>query len=633
MIAKMQKVFLVSLEKSRRETLEALKSLGLMHLEEYRGQSERVDELQKARAQIERSIYILPSESAESSAEEPSLSDRTVDDALEIAKRLEQQNDELKERLDAVEKIDREEERIAPLGEFDPSQIEYLSGKGVQLTLYSLSKEERENFPSDITRFEVYRSKTRSVFAVVEQRQADRDELAETTGETSKTISGSLDNYEIFRIPEKSLTKLREDRETHTQEIEKIRNEINSLGAYRHTLKKALELLDEQIEFEEVRAGLAEEEDGRLVYLSGYVPEKRVEDLKNRASQNGWALIIKDPEPDENPPTLIENPPAVKIIKPVFDFLGTVPGYREYDISFLFLLFLTVFFAMIIGDAGYGILFLGTTVYSAVSRKKRHGTVPDIHRLLILMGGATIVWGLITGTWFGSKTLAEAPFLSWFVIEPIASFGSEMSGEVIRHMCFVIGTVQISIAHGMNFVKEIRQRPKVRALAQLGWLSMVLGLYYVVLFLVLGGDKYPIPQSSIYMVLAGLVAVFIFSEQEGHFIKGVLRGVANFLPKFLDSISAFSDIISYIRLFAVGLATVEIAKSFNSMAVDMGNGVIGIIGGIIILLIGHSLNMAMAALSVVVHGVRLNVLEFSGHLGMEWTGVPYNPFRYRNEKE
>ena len=91
------------------------------------------------------------------------------------------------------------------------------------------------------------------------------------------------------------------------------------------------------------------------------------------------------------------------------------------------------------------------------------------------------------------------------------------------------------------------------------------------------------------------------------------------------------DIISYIRLFAVGLATVEIAKSFNGMAADMGSSVVGIVGAIIILALGHSLNLAMGALSVVVHGVRLNMLEFSGHLGMEWTGVEYNPLRKHTE--
>ena len=104
-------------------------------------------------------------------------------------------------------------------------------------------------------------------------------------------------------------------------------------------------------------------------------------------------------------------------------------------------------------------------------------------------------------------------------------------------------------------------------------------------------------------------------------------GVANLLTTFLSSISAFSDIISYIRLFAVGLAGIEISKSFNAIAAGFGSGPLGIIVGLLILLLGHSLNMAMGALSVVVHGVRLNMLEFSGHLGMEWSGKPYKPFK------
>ena len=135
------------------------------------------------------------------------------------------------------------------------------------------------------------------------------------------------------------------------------------------------------------------------------------------------------------------------------------------------------------------------------------------------------------------------------------------------------------------------------------------------------------PQYSLYMLIAGIAMVILFSKQEGQFFKGILKGVGGFLTTFLDSIGAFSDIISYIRLFAVGLATVEIAKSFNEMAAGSGSGITGIIGGAIILIFGHTLNLAMGALSVIVHGVRLNMLEFSGHLGMEWTGRPYTPLR------
>jgi len=155
----------------------------------------------------------------------------------------------------------------------------------------------------------------------------------------------------------------------------------------------------------------------------------------------------------------------------------------------------------------------------------------------------------------------------------------------------------------------------------------VLGLYYLVLSLVLSKEQYPMPAFATWLIALGLALIIVFSQQEGRFFHGIAMGVANLLTTFLSSISAFSDIISYIRLFAVGLATVEIAKSFNAMASGMANGVVGIILGSIVLLLGHSLNLAMGALSVVVHGVRLNMLEFSGHLGMEWTGRPYKPFK------
>ncbi|MBW6458803.1 MAG: ATPase, partial [FCB group bacterium] len=106
----------------------------------------------------------------------------------------------------------------------------------------------------------------------------------------------------------------------------------------------------------------------------------------------------------------------------------------------------------------------------------------------------------------------------------------------------------------------------------------------------------------------------------------ILSGLGGLFNTFLDGISSFSNIISYIRLFAVGMATVAIASSFNGIAAQMSQGP-AIIGAIIILLIGHGLNIIMALLSVVVHGIRLNVLEFSGQLGLEWTGYKYQPFK------
>jgi len=616
MIARMKKIYLVSLESFRTETLSKLREIGVLHLHEVHGQSDVLEDLQRKRGTIDRALQLLPPDTDKKSrkkeAEHPSEKDR--EEALLVAKRIEKQSDERNSHRESIDRLQREIDRIDVLGEFNPEDMEFLREKGVNLHLFEVQKDKLGDFPTDITSFIVHSSKQSTIFAAIVEDGSDL-----------------LKQFAEFPLPEKSLTGLEGEIQSHHEQIGKRDQELSSLCKYRSLLTKSLALLDADIEFETVRSGLNTE--GELIYLSGFVPEKQLDELRSGAQTNGWALLVQDPDPSEPIPTLVENPKPVRIIKPVFDFLGTIPGYYEYDISFYFLVFLTLFFAMIIGDAGYGMILVGTTLYSAMKAKKQKGRITTVHSLLLVMGGATVIWGAITGVWFGSQTLSELPFFSMLTIDAIAGFGGEAAQQMIKYICFIIGTIHLSIAHIWNFLTEWKRRNRLRAISQLGWLSMVLGLYHLVLYLVLDADKYPVPAYSLYMVFIGLAAVMLLSEQEGNFFKGVLKGLANFLPTALDSISAFSDIISYIRLFAVGLATVEIAKSFNSMAADMGSSVIGIVGGIIILLIGHGLNMAMAALSVVVHGVRLNVLEFSGHLGMEWTGIPYDPFRDRIEKK
>jgi V/A-type H+-transporting ATPase subunit I len=258
--------------------------------------------------------------------------------------------------------------------------------------------------------------------------------------------------------------------------------------------------------------------------------------------------------------------------------------------------------------------------------RRRQQEPPAILSLLTILSFATMLWGAVTGTWFGSQKLAELPWLSWMIIPTLSSFNPR-SAETFKVIFFTVGTLHICIAHFWSFLRQARERPFIRSLAQLGWLTMVLGLYFLVLNLVISSEKFPVPLHARWMIACGFLFVIAFSRQEGRFFHGLAMGAASLLTTFLSSISAFADIISYIRLFAVGLAGIEISKSFNGIAASLGPGPISLLAGGLILLFGHSLNMAMGALSVVVHGVRLNMLEFSGHLGMEWSGKPYKPFK------
>ena len=126
------------------------------------------------------------------------------------------------------------------------------------------------------------------------------------------------------------------------------------------------------------------------------------------------------------------------------------------------------------------------------------------------------------------------------------------------------------------------------------------------------------------------IIVFLILEGDTHnFQKNVFKGIAKTLSSLpLDIISSFSDVVSYLRLFAVGYATVTVALSFNGMAGQLGFGsVVTSLISSLILFLGHSLNIILALMSVIVHGIRLNMLEFSGHLNMQWSGRPYAPFK------
>jgi len=194
----------------------------------------------------------------------------------------------------------------------------------------------------------------------------------------------------------------------------------------------------------------------------------------------------------------------------------------------------------------------------------------------------------------------------------------------VMKFCFIIGTVQLSLACIMNIIHKIPQK-NLSFVADIGWLIDILALYFIVLQLVVGEPANVMMVFSI--VGVGFLLVVGFGNQAPGvpFVKGLVSGLGGFFTTFLNTISAFSNIMSYIRLFAVGMASVAIAQSFNSMASGMLNGW-ALPAGILILVIGHSLNLVMGLLSVVVHGVRLNLLEFSGQLGMEWTGIAYEPF-------
>ena len=387
------------------------------------------------------------------------------------------------------------------------------------------------------------------------------------------------------------------------------------------SLRSALKRAETDLTFETLLTGM--EGEGPVVWLEGWVPEKDAARLAEVAAKHSWGLLLDDPADEEQPPTKVENNAFVRMIAPVFDFLGTVPNYREYDISASFLIFFTIFFAMIFGDGGYGTILLLMGLYSALKAKKTSGTVPDFVRLLILMSSATVAWGAVTGTWFGLDSEILPAFLLNLRI-PWISNANPMSGANIKQLCFILGVVHLVWAHLKNIKRDIHS---LKFLAQIGLLLQVLGMYSLVLNLVLDAVRFPIPQYALILIGVGFVLNFVFANYEGSILKSILASMVNIVSVFLGVVNVFADITSYIRLWAVGLAGLAISQTVNSMAGPMLGKAILFGFGLILVIFGHGLNIILCVLSVIVHGVRLNMLEYSTHLGMEWSGFKYEPFR------
>ncbi|HOX92856.1 MAG TPA: hypothetical protein PLC54_08020, partial [Spirochaetales bacterium] len=219
-------------------------------------------------------------------------------------------------------------------------------------------------------------------------------------------------------------------------------------------------------------------------------------------------------------------------------------------------------------------------------------------------------------------------FLTAVAIEPIASW-NPAANDNVKVLCFILGALQLAVAHIKNVIRDF---PKPKFIGQLGSLALVLGMYYLVLNLVVSSAKFPVPSWGLYAILGGFSLSFLFGSWETGPIQSVLDSLKNIISLFLGTVSFFADIVSYIRLWAVGLAGVAISQTVNGMASPLLRIPLAIVFGALILVVGHGLNLAMGALSVVVHGMRLNLLEFSGHMGMEWSGYQYQPFKDAGDK-
>ncbi|MBN2534238.1 MAG: hypothetical protein JXB88_15215 [Spirochaetales bacterium] len=595
MIVQMKKAAIFTLESHKKETLMQLRKLGVVHINPFSAESEELGVLLEKKLYFEKAMKLIPEKQVK---EQGNVAKK---DAASFARDIYTLHEQQMSSNENLNKLKQEYETLLPWGDFKPDTVWELRKKGVDLHFCVLQYKDIEKIPEEME------------YTVLEKAK----------GEAKLIIIGDPIklpfSYNELSLPANNLKEIEVMINEKENECQELGKKLASLVSGRQMIQDEITKLDREIEFEQIRTGMATSE--QVAYLTGFVPVHSVENLKKKAKKYGWGLILDTPGKDDHVPTLLKNPRWISIIDPVFDLFGTIPGYHETDISFWFLLFFSLFFAMIIGDAGYGLCILLFTIIARINLKKAPAA-PFI--LFTVMGIATVIWGAMTGTWFGIEQITRLPFFSWMIIDSIASFPAPgLESQVQQsymYLCFTIAVIHLTIAHILHFIKHL---PLLKAFADPGKILLLWGLYFLIQTVVF---KKPMPEVTLWLIGIGFGINFIFVEQDGNFFKGLFSSVKNIIPIALNSISCFSDIISYVRLFAVGLATVRVAGAFNGMAAGVGFDSISIIGSVLILVFGHMLNMVMAGMSVMVHGVRLKMLEFSGHVELQWSGTKYKPF-------
>ncbi|MBU1122878.1 MAG: hypothetical protein KKF54_09375 [Candidatus Omnitrophica bacterium] len=591
MIVKMQELTLLVMNKYGDDALRKLRKLGVVHINHVRRpHAEGIVAIEHRLEELKKALFILSHYKVAEKKEK--LDKEKITGCVKDVLSLDKEKGQLQDHL---AKLEIDLTWFKEWGNVAESTLSELNQCGVYIKLYNCSSK----FLKKID--------TKKVVYVLDQ-QASNIKIALV----SQNPNDSLELIPV-KVPDANLHSVNRKIAVTSAQINDINRRLIDAAGNMSCLLRCKKDLLRRLDFFKVKFGMSHGD--VFSYLQGFCPKESAEGIKTVAQEEGWGYFFQEPDDLSEVPTLIRNPKWLQIINPVFKFMGILPAYNEMDISFWFLFFFSLFFAMLIGDAGYGLIFLILTI---VARKKfpKIESVPFF--LIGVLSCSTILWGAVTGTWFGVENIGRLPVFRYFVIDKMNSFvGSNQT--FMMYLCFLVGIIQLTIAH---VIKAIRYINSPAALGQVGWIGILWGLFFVIGKFVLNNA---LPSYFPVLMGGGIGLVVLFSHPEKNIIKGQLIALGN-LP--LSIINSFADLLSYLRLFVIGYVSVMVAASFNDMAMQVGfNNILSGLGAGLILFFGHALNIVLGLLSVLVHGIRLNMLEFSSHLDVQWAGKDYSPFR------
>ncbi len=588
-LARLKRVSICGRLDDKQEILEGLQELGCLHLIPLTPIPAEIEKAASPRADDTMKALKFLSEFSPRRRQILRETDFDVDLTVNQVLMLKQQLRDASDRRDFLQ--DRIED-VEPWGEITFPRNEALGGQ--YFWFYELPVTKREALDSLALPWQIVQADQRIIRVVVISPSEPSVDLLPVR----RTKLGAL-----------PLSQLRE-------QLEDAEIEIEELTGQRQSLTRFIFLIKANIAVAENRAQLtyAEQQtrDGdQIVAVQGWAPVDNVAQIEAFAHSHGLATLIEDPGPDDAPPTLIEQPEELGAGVDLAQFYQ-LPSYRSWDPTILLMVSFAVFFAMILSDAGYGLLLMvGLLFYWRPLGQTAQGRA---YRLMgVGLVGATIVYGIMVGSYFGISA-PEGTLLSALQVMKVDDFDTMMTISI------VIGVVHICLANLISASVSSR----TVAFSKYGWVAAIVG--GLLLWLAPADSAWR--TLAIALLMAGGVAIVLYgSERAVRAPIDVVWRLLDGVQSLFGAMGAFGDVLSYMRLFALGLASASLASTFNDLALGANAALPGLgkLAAILLLVIGHGLNLGLSLMSGVVHGLRLNFIEFY-KWGLPDEGTPFRRF-------
>ncbi|WP_307768484.1 V-type ATPase 116kDa subunit family protein [uncultured Bacteroides sp.] len=598
MIAKMKKLTFLVYYKEYEQFLERLRELGVVHIfTKSQGVAENQELQNRIRLAGRYAAAIKFLQGLNVVADKHEGEAKSGEKALELLTELQNKQQQLAHKRQALEK---EIASLEPWGDFEAENIERLRKAGYVVNFYICSEKQfNDEWISDYNATVINKIGSKVYFVTI----------------TSDKETPELE-VEYAKLPEKSLSGLKAAVESLFSDINNIESNINELAKKSISdLEVAQKKIYSEIEFSKVVLTGDSLADNKLVLLEGWVPKVKSEDVKSFMDNQGAYYEISAPTPEDNVPILFKNDKFSRLFEPIIR-LYMLPKYNELDLTPFFAPFFMLFFGLCLGDTGYGaFMVLAVTVYRLMAKNISSGMKP-ILTLVQILGASTMVCGLLTGTCFGFNLYdIQLPFLQKMK-ETIA-----LDNQQMFNLSLILGGIQIIFGMMLKAVNQTIQLGFKYAVGTIGWIFVILSS--AIAFadaMEMGGTVHMV------FVVAGLLMAYLYNSPGKNVFVNIGLGLWD---SYNMATGLLGDILSYVRLFALGLSGGILASVFNSLASGMSpdNVIAGPIVMVLIFVIGHSINIFMNVLGAMVHPMRLTFVEFFKNSGYEGGGKEYSPFK------